>query len=188
MSKHTRSRACYAVAMGFLWGLLATSVMAQSSYTVPTVTTTTVVNGILQGGGPDTDGLLKKSTTTESTSQRFYVLLDSEGRPVDKGASYALIIRLSYVRDGSGGFAWFCSAFMWKRVGKGFVLARAVTNQMSSEEWNRLLGGRPDHDAFNDDETTEAFDAQLDRTPEAAVTKTIRKLNAGVTGRFRVTP
>ncbi|GAB5519433.1 MAG: hypothetical protein RhofKO_16840 [Rhodothermales bacterium] len=188
MNKHTRSRVRYAVAMGLLWGLLATGMVAQPSYTVPTVTTGTVVKSILQGGGPDTAGLLKKSTSTESNSQRFYVLLDSEGRPVNKGASYALIIRLSYVRDGSSGFAWFCSAFVWKRVGKGFVLAHAVTNQMSSEEWDRLLGGRRDHDAFNDEETVEAFDAQLDRTPEAAGQNTIRRLNAGLTGRFRVTP
>jgi len=172
--------------MGLLWGLFATDAAAQPSYTGPTVTTNTVVKGVLQGGGPQTQGLLKKSTNTESNSQRFYVLLDNEGRPVRKGASYALIIRLSHMRDGSGGFAWFCSAFVWKRAGKGFVLAHAETNQMSSEEWDRLVGGRRNHDAFNDDETVEAFDAQLDRTPEAAVTNTIRRLNAGVTGRFRV--
>ncbi|MEM6645961.1 MAG: hypothetical protein AAF730_06885 [Bacteroidota bacterium] len=112
--------------------------------------------------------------------------LDAEGRPVQQGARYVLIIKLSYQRDGSSGFAWYCSTFVWQRKGRHFELSNAKTNQMPPEEWDRLMGGRSDWEALNDSKTVERFDAQLDRTPAAAVEKTIRRLNAGLTGRIRV--
>ena len=147
-----------------------------------------VAAGIFTATGLDVSGLLVLAEADLKTNHWEYRLaLDENGRPVTPDADnkrYILEINLSYMRDGSGGYCWHCVMLITDLKSK--LYTNGGSNDLSSEEWDKLMDGRASWDAFNDPETVRKFDATLDRNVLDAVKKAFLDLNDGLnTGAVR---